>query len=150
MKLPSRIRKIYRSNTVFKIVLTIAALLAVTWGVWRLVDAQIITHPLGNELGYIGQEHYGCPFICDSEPSVEYIYKTNMTLNEITTYFKHAKLNKELSDLNPTPSPNTSYFLRFTNSQTSKDFLVSYEFTRANGFTFFVDSKDYETAKASL
>lgn len=40
--------------------------------------------PLGDRLEYIGKQDYGCWLVCDSPPSSNYFYTTNMTLDEIT------------------------------------------------------------------
>src|ERR671932_2317905 len=50
--------------------------------------------PLGGRLEYVGKKHYGCWLgFCDSNPGTTSYYATDMSLEEVKSYFKKATLH---------------------------------------------------------
>lgn len=44
--------------------------------------------PLSNSFEYLGKSDYGCWVVCDSNPGSTYYYATDMSVKEVTNYFK--------------------------------------------------------------
>lgn len=67
---------------------------------------------LGPELEYIGKSEYGCwmPGFCDSGPATSYYFATNLSLEELKTYFKDAKPISSLNIDQPLQTPKRLFF----------------------------------------
>lgn len=48
----------------------------------------IFSKPLGDKLEYVGKTDYGCWVVCDANPGSIYYYATDMSVEEVTNYFK--------------------------------------------------------------
>lgn len=57
--------------------------MSIAW--WSIVN--VMPHPLGDKLEYLGKEDYGNIFGFDSYPYSIYYYGTNMSEEEVKAYF---------------------------------------------------------------
>lgn len=71
-------------------VLSIGIVLIGLWGVKTFIERP---QDLGTELEYIGKKTYGCylHWVCSSDPITSYYFGTDLTQDELKTYFKKAE-----------------------------------------------------------
>lgn len=67
---------------------SIFTLLALGFFIFYVYPNFIFSKPLGDKLEYIGKTDYGCWLVCDANPGSTYYYATDMSVEEITDYFK--------------------------------------------------------------
>lgn len=115
--------------------------------------------PLGSKLEYIGKDDYGCRFgFCDSKPGSNYYYATDLNIDQIAPYFKHATLQEE-----PTAqSDSTTIWLH--NNSLNKGFTIYYfgerkidsatlsqlGLTQTTKHILKINASNYDMAKKSL
>lgn len=115
-------------NKIITLVLTAVLIIVAVIGV-NIIQNQ--PQDLGPELEYIGKRHTGCPLplplgyimLCSSEPGEEYYFATDLSNEELKTYFKNAHFVEQLTPTRGT-APDYNYeYVEFKNS--------------AGSFTFF-------------
>lgn len=119
---------------------------------WWIVNG-FMSHPLGNEMTYLGKKDYGGPF-GDSNPASTYYYGTEMNSNEIQNYFKNAKYSGTEGQ---TIGENYSSTV-FDFTSPKGNFKISYYnnnniFSAPNikhSHTVSVESYDYSAANAAI
>jgi len=76
------------SDKRFYNVLQVIVVLLSAWAIWL----QIMPHPLGDKLEYVGKEDYGSWLpLSSTRPASIYYYATDMTPEEVEAYFRKAK-----------------------------------------------------------
>ena len=93
-RMKTEAKKTPRFSKKQKILTAIIGVLVILVGWWGYV--QIMPHPLGERLEYLGRQNFGGWFI---ERSSEYYYGTNMTQEELKTSFKKAHYDSSVQDI---------------------------------------------------
>jgi hypothetical protein len=115
-----------------------------------------VPRPLGDKLEYIGKEDYGCTGgLCDSGPSSTYYYATDMSIEEIESYFKKAA-TEHPSDRESSStriwlktSSGKSFIVRYYDDKNT--IVEKYNLTASQRkYVISLESTNYETARASL
>ena len=87
-----------------KVMTIITGILLVAVATWSI--SNVIPHPLGDKMEYLGKEDYGCWVgFCDSQPASIYYYGTDMDTRGVTEYFKKSTVIEE-----PRLSQGKNYF----------------------------------------
>jgi hypothetical protein len=81
---------------------------------------------LGPGLEYIGKSNYGCWFVCDSTPASVYYFATDMTQDELKTYFKGATYVEHPNSLGGGGAGYNFSDLYFRPRQSDREFLIDY------------------------
>jgi hypothetical protein len=101
-------------------IIIVAAIFIIRFTPWVWYDHS--AKPLGSRMEYIGKHDYGCaPGPCiGGEPGTTYYYATDMSIEEVESYFKEAKLKEQ-----PQPeSETTSIWLH--NDKMDDGFVINY------------------------
>ncbi len=143
-------KKMSAANKRFYLVLGIIGVLLVSWLGWGLLGPK----PLGDRLELVNRTYSGyIPFISDSDFSIDYYYATDMSLDELTAYFKSARLTK------PPQTEQDARQVSFTNLKNNRGFtLLYYNYEKAKHRTplktgknlVIVSDEHYDAAKDSL
>jgi hypothetical protein len=127
-----------------KIWLAVVAGLVVVGFSWWAWD-QFVPRPLGDRLEYLGKRDYGNIFGFDSRPSSIYYYGTDMSPEELASYFDKAKY---------TPQGNFAFKHAQFTSPGNKTFTFVYEkdssFVTDKKYTISLPGSQYKYAKGSL
>ena len=114
------------------------------------------SYPLGDKLEYIGKEDFGCTIgFCDHEADSVYYYATNMSTQEVESYFRNATvefpIDREIS--------NSRIWLK---TKSGDSFIIRYyddknETIKKNGLSpknanmvISLLQSEYDSAKKSL
>ncbi len=144
-------RKITKKQTVM---IAIAGVIVVLASWWAYVS--FMPHPLGDKLEYLGKEDFGGGlFFQDYRPYSEYYYGTDMTPEEVISYFKKSSVVKA-----PSPAVGEAYFgIRAPTGETIYVTLYDKEIVQTKypdlhktnkKYILELPSSKYEAAKASL
>lgn len=123
-----------------------------------VISYQLRTHPLGDQVEYIGKVEHGTwtfPFT-DSSRYDTYFYGTDMSANDLARYFRAT-----ISDATGDPNASAYYYLRLPSGQ---EIDIRYYHDKNNSFSsppqwakntskkyfFFIHNQDYEALKNSL
>ena len=123
------------------------------------------TYPLGTGLEYVGASYSGTvPFLSDSNYTASYHYSTDMTVQEVASYFKKAKVkDTDIPELTSPPIGPT-HPIEFSLQVTSTDNPIDIYYyedgsERTKSFNLkqtskkhmvIISDEDYQTAKDSL
>lgn len=89
-------KKLIKNKKIAYLLLVIVIIIAGALTTIFLVNksASQKTYPLGDQLEYIGQSGYGCWLVCDSNPNAIYYYGTDMSVDQLVSYFKNSTLDQ--------------------------------------------------------
>jgi len=115
-------------------------------------------HPLGDRLEYVGKQDYGYG-LSDGPPSTEYYYATDMTVDEVASYFNKTELYKgsptsinKMSDyasiLLSNKSSHVSFEVDFYDHGSTYDSMS--HLINGKKYIISINAKDYAIAKQSL
>ena len=121
----------------------IIATVSVGWWAW----VNFSPKPLGDKMEYLGKEDFGNILGFDTHPYSVYYYGTDMTKDEVITYFSKATLNYQ------TQEKANETLLNFTLN--GKEFFVTYYkdlnvFRSKSQTGISIDSFHYADAQKSL
>jgi len=150
-------KKKYAISIISIVILLIVGIIG--WFVYQ----QVQPHPLGNKLEYVGKQDYGCLFFCDSNPTTNYYYETDMSLDDLEVYFENAQIvSKPVQTTTNFKNDSTTLSLiQFSNVKSQKKFVLTYysdgvllakdnNLNVSKKHILMVDSKDYNNVFSSL
>jgi hypothetical protein len=140
MTKPAQKPRISRKKKVWLAVVAAVVVAGFGWWTWN----EFVPRPLGDKLEYLGKEDYGNIFGFDSFPSSTYYYGTDMTSEELASYFKKAEY---------APLDNLAFtHARFMTS--NGEFMFVYErnssFVTNKKYVLSLPKSQYKSAKDSL
>lgn len=137
-----------KKNVILSIIITLAIILGVV-----AYSTFLAPKPMGDRMQLIHRAYFGYLPFSDSDFSTEYYYATDMSLDELATYFKKAKLTS------PSQKNLIVYYVDFFNSTENKGFTLRYYSNKeanekiklqAGKNLIIVPDRHYDIAKDSL
>jgi len=131
----------------------ISGIIITLFGWWGYVN--LMPHPLGDKLEYIGKSDYGCLLICDADPGSTYYYGTGMSPEEVVGYFRGADQphsTQEMSDFElislTSRADHSPIYIHYYND---KHKVQGINASRSNkNFILEIDANNYSRASAAL
>ncbi|HYG84507.1 MAG TPA: hypothetical protein VD907_06555, partial [Verrucomicrobiae bacterium] len=123
------------------------AVLLVGWAIWL----QIMPHPLGDKLEYVGKEDYGSWLpLSSTRPASEYFYATNLSKEEVPNYFRGARLERPIEVAGSDyriwlGKDNTTILLRYY-----QDELILKKYSQGKKGVIGISSLKYDSLKDAL
>lgn len=136
---------------------SIFTLLTLGFFIFYVYPNFIFSKPLGDKLEYIGKTDYGCWLVCDANPGSTYYYATDMSVEEVTKYFKKSSMIEKPSTIDgetyfgiKTPSSETIYMYYYKDKHHKKVERVGNLRSSAKQHVLTLPSFKYDAAKNSL
>lgn len=142
------------------LITSVIAMLGIWWAASAYYESQK-TYPLGQQLEYVGKRSYGCSGFCDSAAGETYSYTTDMTPDQLVTYFKGAQL-KSIPMQGNWDAMGSSFMIDLQHLSSQESFPVYYHTDAQERITSFklkpstkkhlidIDKKDYAVAEQAL